>query len=179
MSQRLFGSRNIVLMAIFGCLSSLITLTTNFIPAPLPGLYGIIAVPIGTILILTVREIVGKNGAATVTQLVSGILSTFLPGGPPVKFIIIPTWVLGGIVIDLFFYATRHFRRSRIVYGIAGVIYNVPGDFLLYWGFVVFLGWTWSLPFFLYGFVVIHVVLAGIAAIFVPDIINRIKPVVR
>jgi hypothetical protein len=176
--KRLFDSKDLVLMATFGCLSSLATLTTAFIPAPLPGLYGVIAVPIGTIFILMVKEIVGKIGAATFTQLISGILSTFLPGGPPVKFIIIPTWVIGGIVIDLFFYATRHFQRSRTFYGLVGSTYNIPGDFLLYWAFKAFLSWAWPLPFFLYGFLAIHAVLAGMAAIFMPNIINRIRPII-
>lgn len=176
--KRLFNSKDLVLMATFGCLSSLATLTTAFIPAPLPGLYGVIAVPIGTVFILTVKEIVGKTGTATFTQLISGILSTFLPGGPPVKFIIIPTWVIGGIIIDFLFYAIRQFQSSRIFYGLVGLVYNVPGDFLLYWAFITFLGWTWPLPFFFYGFLIIHMILGVSAAIFMPDIISRIKPII-
>ncbi|MGQ9642125.1 MAG: hypothetical protein ACUVUF_08445, partial [Candidatus Bathycorpusculaceae bacterium] len=57
-------------------------------------------------------------------------------GGPPVVWIIVPTWVIGGIVIDLFFHVTRQkIRDSRLVPGIAGLIYNIPGDLLLYWAF--------------------------------------------
>ncbi len=177
--SELFTSKNVVVMAIFGVLSSLVTLTTAFIPAPLPGLYAVIAVPVGTIFLFIAREIVGKNGAATITQLVSGILSTFLPGGPPVLFIIIPTWVTGGIVVDLLYYFTRNIHRSRAFYGVTGLIYNIPGNFILYWTFITFLGWAWSLLFFLYGFIFIHAILGGIAGIFFKDIMRRIEPVIR
>jgi len=119
---------------------------------PLPGLYAIIAIPVSTILTLTAVEIVRKFGAATFTQLVSGVLSTFLPGGPPPS-------------------------ESRLLTTIIGVVYNIPGDFLLYWSFITFLGWAYSLFFFLYGFMIIHMILGGLAGMFTPDIIRRIKPV--
>ncbi len=180
MKERFFASKNLALMALFGSMSSLATLTTAFIPAPLPGLYAAIAVPAGTIFVLTAREIVGKTGAATFTQFVSGVISTFLPGGPPVRWIIIPSWLIGGIIIDLFFHVTRkEIHDSRLPSGIVGLIYNIPGDFLLYWAFNVFLDWAWPLLFFLYGFVVIHAFLGGLAGVFVPDILRRIKPVIR
>lgn len=178
MCKTLLTSKNIAIVIVFGALSALITLTTSFIPAPLPGLYGLFAVPIGTIFVLTARELIGKIGAATFTQLVSGVLSTFLPGGPPIPFIIIPTWVLGGIVIDLYFYFV-HNIKSRKIYGIAGLIYNIPGDFLLFYAFMIFLGWSWSFYFFLYGFVAIHAILGCIAGLFMPDIIHRIKPLIK
>jgi hypothetical protein len=180
MKERLLASRNLALMALFGSMSSLVTLTTAFIPAPLPGLYAVIAVPAGTIFVLIAREVVGKTGAATFTQFVSGVVSTFLPGGPPVRWIIVPTWVIGGIVIDIFFYVTgKEIRWSRLASGFVGLIYNIPGDFLLYWAFNMFLGWAWPLLFFLYGFVAIHALLGGLAGLFMPDILNRIKPVIR
>jgi hypothetical protein len=179
MSERLFNSKEIALMALFGAMSSLATLTTALIPAPLPGLYGVIAVPAGTIFLLTAREIVGKTGAATFTQIVSGIVSTILPGGPPVIWIILPTWVIGGIVIDLFFYMTRQIHCSRIFYGVAGSIYNIPGDILLYWAFKISLGWAWPLLFFLYGFIAIHAILGGLAGVFTPYILDRIKPLIK
>jgi len=72
-----FSARDLALMSLLGCLSSLTTLTTNFIPAPLPGLYGVVAIPVGTILVFMARDMVGKPGAATFTKLVSGVLSTF------------------------------------------------------------------------------------------------------
>ena len=173
-----FSVKDIALMAVFGCASSLVTLTTAFIPAPLPGLYAIIAVPVGTILTLAVVEIVRKFGAATFTQLVSGVLSTFLPGGPPVAWIIIPGWCISGLLIDLIFYlAKKRPSESRLLTIIVGLVYNVPGDFLLYWSFVVFLGWEYSLFFFLYGFVIIHIILGGLAGVFTPDVIRRFKPV--
>jgi len=175
MKKRFFTSKNLALMSLFGAMSSLVTLTTAFIPAPLPGLYGVIAVPAGTIFVLTVREIVGKTGAATFTQFVSGIVSTFLPGGPPVRWMIVPTWVIGGITIDLFFQIMGS-RNSRVTYGTAGLIYNIPGDFLLYWAFSTFLGWSWPTLFFLYGFVAVHSVLGGLAGMFVPDVLSRVKP---
>jgi len=93
-------------------------------------------------------------------------------------WIIIPTWVIGGIVMDLSFYMAGRFRGSRAAYGIAGAVYNVPGDILLYWAFSTFLGWAWPMLFFIYGFVMIHAILGGLAGIFVPDILNRIKPVI-
>ncbi|MCD6470521.1 MptD family putative ECF transporter S component [Candidatus Bathyarchaeota archaeon] len=138
----IFSSRDIVLMLVFGCLSSLTTLTTAFISAPLPGLYGLIAIPAGTIFLLIVREIVGKTGAATFTQFVSGLISTMLPGGPPVKWIIVPTWVAGGLVVDAIFYVAERKRNKRLIYALTGLVYNIPGDFILYWSFSVFLGWT-------------------------------------
>jgi len=180
MEECFFTSKNLALMSLFGCMSSVVTLTTAFIPAPLPGLYALIAIPAGTIFVLTAREIVGKTGAATFTQFVSGVISTFLPGGPPVVWIIVPTWVIGGIAIDLFFHVTRRkIHDSRLVSGIAGLVYNIPGDFLLYWAFNMFLGWAWPLLFFLYGFVAVHVILGGLAGVFVPDILNRIKPLIK
>jgi hypothetical protein len=161
-------------------MSSLATLTTAFIPAPLPGLYAVIAVPAGTIFVLTAREVVGKTGAATFTQFVSGVISTFLPGGPPVVWVIVPAWVIGGIVIDLFFHVTRRkIYDSRLASGIAGLIYNIPGDFLLFWAFNMFLGWAWPLLFFLYGFVAVHVILGGLAGVFVPAILERIRPLIK
>jgi hypothetical protein len=173
-----FSVKDIALMAVFGCASSLVTLTTTFIPAPLPGLYAIIAVPVGTILTLTVVEVVRKFGAATFTQLVSGVLSTFLPGGPPVAWIILPGWCISGLLIDSIFYlAKKKPSESRLLTIIVGLVYNVPGDFLLYWSFVVFLGWEYSLFFFLYGFLIIHMILGGLAGVFTPDVIRRIKPV--
>ena len=173
-----FSVKDIALMAVFGCASSLATLTTAFIPAPLPGLYAIIAVPVGTILTLMVVEIVRKFGAATFTQLVSGVLSTFLPGGPPVAWIIIPGWCISGLLIDSIFYLTKKKpSESRLLTIIVGLVYNVPGDLLLYWSFVVFLGWAYSFFFFLYGFMIIHMILGGLAGMFTPDVIRRIKPV--
>ncbi len=179
MSERFFNSKDIALMSLFGAMSSLATLTTALIPAPLPGFYGVIAIPAGTILLLMAREIVGKTGAATFTQFVSGIVSTILPGGPPVIWIILPTWVIGGIVVDLFYYMNRKSHGSRMFYGIAGAIYNIPGDILLYWAFKTYLGWDWPLPFFLYGFVVIHIILGGLAGVFIPYILERIKPLIK
>ena len=179
MKERFFASKNLALMSLFGSLSSLVTLTTAFIPAPLPGLYAVIAIPVGTVLVLTAREIVGKTGAATFTQFLSGVISTLLPGGPPVKWIIIPTWLMGGIVIDFFLHVTRRDPySSRWVSGIAGLIYNIPGDFLLYLAFNMFLAWAWPLPYFLYGFVAIHAILGGLAGLFTPNILDRIKPLV-
>jgi hypothetical protein len=179
MSNRHFSVKDIALMALFGCASSLTTVTTAFIPAPLPGLYGIIAIPISTILTLTVVEIVGKFGAATFTQVVSGVLSTFLPGGPPVVWIIIPGWFISGLLIDSTLYLTKKKpSESRLITTTVGLVYNVPGDFLLYWSFVAFLGWTYSLFFFLYGFLIIHMILGGLAGIFTPDVIRRIKPAI-
>jgi len=174
----IFSSRDIVLMLVFGCLSSLTTLTTAFIPAPLPGLYGLIAIPMGTIFLLVVREIVGKTGAATFTQFVSGLISTMLPGGPPVKWMIVPTWVAGGLVVDAIFYVAERRRNKRLIYALTGLVYNIPGDFILYWSFSVFLGWTWPLMFFLYGFVAIHAVLGGLAGLLTLGILKRIEPVI-
>ena len=176
MRNRHFSVKDIALMTIFGCASSLTTLTTAFIPAPLPGLYAIIAIPVSTILTLIVVEAVGKFGAATFTQLVSGVLSTFLPGGPPVAWIIIPGWCISGLLIDSIMYlAKKKPSESRLLTTIVGSVYNIPGDFLLYWSFVTFLGWAYSIFFFLYGFMAIHMILGGIAGIFAPDVIRRVK----
>ena len=178
MKNKYFSIKDIALMAVFGCVSSLVTLTTAFIPAPLPGLYAIIAIPVGTILILTVVEMVGKFGAATFTQLVSGGLSMFLPGGPPVVWIIIPGWCISGLFIDSILYLSKKKpSESRLLTITVGLVYNVPGDFLIYWSFVAFLGWEYSLFFFLYGFLLIHMILGGIAGIFISDIIRKIKPI--
>jgi len=175
-----FSVKDIALMAVFGCASSLTTLTTAFIPAPLPGLYAIIAIPVSTILILTVVEIVRKFGAATFTQLVSGVLSTLLPGGPPVVWIIIPGWFISGLLIDSILYlAEKKPSESRLLTTIVGLVYNIPGDFLLYWSFVAFLGWEYSLFFFLYGFMIIHMILGGLAGMFTPDVIRKIRPVLN
>ena len=175
-----FSVKDIALMAVFGCASSLTTLTTAFIPAPLPGLYAIIAIPVSTILILTVVEIVRKFGAATFTQVISGVLSTFLPGGPPVIWIIIPGWFISGLLIDSILYlAEKKPSESRLLTTIVGLVYNIPGDFLLYWSFVAFLGWEWSLLFFLYGFMIIHMILGGLAGMLTPDVIRKIRPVLN
>lgn len=175
-----FSARDLALMSLLGCLSSLTTLTTNFIPAPLPGLYGVVAIPVGTILVFMARDMVGKPGAATFTQLVSGVLSTFMPGGPPLKWIIVPIWVSGGVVIDLLLHATRaRLGESRWVSTTVGLIYEIPGDLILCWAFRAFLGWYLPLLFFMYGFVAIHALLGGLAGLFFPDILNRIEPVMR
>jgi len=174
-----FSSKDLALMSIFGCLSSLSTLTTAFIPAPLPGLYALISIPVGTILVLTARTVIGKIGAATLTQFISGLISTFLPGGPPVKWIIVPAWAVGGIVIDTYFQILSYTRKSRSFYAIIGSIYIVPGDFIIYWAFSTFLGWTWPILFFLYGFVAIHAILGGLTGFFLPDILERIKPEIK
>lgn len=180
MKERFFTSKDLALMSLFGALSSLVGLTTAFIPAPLPGLYGVIAIPVGTILLLTARGIVGKTGAAAFTQFVSGMISTILPGGPPVIWIILPTWVIGGMVIDLFLHITHQkISNSRVASGIAGLIYNIPGDLLLFWAFNTFLGWAWPFLFFLYGFLAIHAVLGGLAGLFVPEFLARIKSAIR
>jgi len=175
-----FSVKDIALIAVLGCASSLTTLTTAFIPAPpsLPGLYAIIAIPVSTILTLTVVEIVRKFGAATFTQLLSGVLSTLLPGGPPVVWIIIPGWFISGLLIDSILYLTKKKpSESRLLTTVVGLVYNIPGDFLLYWSFVAFLGWAYSLFFFLYGFIIIHMILGGLAGMFTPDVIRKIKPV--
>jgi len=173
-----FSVKDIALMAVFGCASSLTTLTTAFIPAPLPGLYAIIAIPVSTILTLTVVEMVRKFGAATFMQLVSGALSTLLPGGPPIVWIIIPGWCISGLLIDSILYlAEKKPSESKLLTTIIGVVYNVPGDFLLYWSFVAFLGWEYSFLFFLYGFMIIHMILGGLAGMFTPDVIRKIKTV--
>jgi len=173
-----FSVKDIALISIFGCISSLTTLTTTFIPAPLPGLYAVIAIPISTILTLTVVEVVRKFGAATFTQLVSGVLSTFFPGGPPVVWIIIPGWLISGLLIDSIVYlAGKKPSESRLLTTLVGIVYNIPGDFLLYWSFVTFLGWAFSFIFFLYGFLMIHMILGGVAGVFAVDVIRKIKPI--
>jgi len=178
MKNRYFSVKDIALMAVFGCVSSLTTLTTAFIPAPLPGLYAIIAIPVSTILVLTVVERVKKFGAATFTQLVSGVLSTFLPGGPPVVWIIIPAWCISGLLIDSIMYlAKKKPSDSRLLTTIVGLVYNIPGDFLLYWSFIMFLGWAYSFFFFLYSFIVIHMILGGLAGMFTPDMLRKITPI--
>jgi hypothetical protein len=177
MRNRYFSVKDIALMTVFGCLSSLTMLTTAFIPAPLPGLYSIIAIPVSILLTLTVVEIVRKFGTATFTQLVSGVLSTFLPGGPPVAWIIIPGWCISGLLIDSMLYLTKKKpSESRLLTTIVGLVYNIPGDFLIYWSFVEFLGWAYSLFFFLYGFMIIHMILGGLAGMFTLDVIRKIKP---
>lgn len=116
MRNRYFSVKDIALMAVFGCASSLTTLTTSFIPDPLPGLYAVIAIPASIILTLTVVEMVRKFGAATFTQLVSGVLSTFLPGGPPVVWIIVPGWCVSGLLIDSILYlAKKKPSESRLL----------------------------------------------------------------
>lgn len=175
MKKRFFNSKDLSLMSLMGALSSLVGLTTAFIPAPLPGLYAAISIPVGTILLLITREFVGKTGAATFTQFVSGAISTMLPGGPPVIFIIVPTWVLGGMVVDLFFLIRQRISNSRLAFGFAGFIYTIPGDLLLFWAFNFFLGWSWPFPFFLYGFLAIHSFLGALAGVFMPEILAKIK----
>jgi hypothetical protein len=180
LKNRYFAVKDIALMAVFGCASSLVTVTTAFIPAPLPGLYAIVAIPIGTILILAVVEKVGKFGAATFTQLVSGAVSMILPGGPPVIWIIIPGWCISGLLVDSIVYLSKKKpSESRLLTIIVGLIYNIPGDFLLYWSFVAFLGWEYSFFFFLYGFLMVHMILGGIAGILTLDVIRKIKPVLN
>jgi hypothetical protein len=180
LKDRYFAVKDTALMAVFGCASSLVMVSTAFIPAPLPGLYAIIAIPVSTILILTVVEIVGKFGAATFTQLVSGAVSTLLPGGPPVIWIILPAWCISGLLVDTIVYLSKKKpSESRMLTTTVGLGYNVPGDFLLYWSFVAFLGWEYSLFFFLYGFLLIHMILGGIAGVFTSDVIKKIKPVLN
>jgi len=174
-----FSSRDIALMLVFGCLSSLTTLTTAFIPAPLPGLYGVIAIPAGTIFLLVAREIVGKMGAAIFTQFISGLISTLLPGGPPVKWMMIPTWIAGGLIVDLILHAVGRTCNKRLIYMLTGLVYNIPGDLILYWSFSLFLGWTWPIMFFLYAFLAIHSILGGLAGLLVPELLKRIEPAVK
>ena len=176
--EHYFSAKDLALMTVLGCISSLTTLTTTFIPAPLPGLYAVIAIPVSTILVLTVAETVGKFGAATFTQLISGVLSVFLPGGPPLVWMTIPAWCLGGIVVDgILRLFNKKPSESRLIATVTGVLYNIPGDVVLYWSFVALLGWTYSPIFFLYGFVGIHMILGGLAGMFAPNIITNIKPV--
>ncbi len=170
-----FNSRDLTLMTLLGCLSALTTLTTNMIPAPLPGLYGAISIPLGTILVFTARALVDKPGAATFTQLVSGVVSTILPGGPPIPWLIIPVWTLGGIVVDLAS-LSLDFSESIMASLLVGLIYGVPGDLLLYYAFRVILGWFMPPVFFLYGFLLIHSLLGGIGGLLSPSIIKRLRP---
>lgn len=180
MDEPYFSVRDLALMSILGCVSSITSLTTNFIPAPLPGLYALIAIPVGTILVLVATEFVDKFGAATFTQLVSGVLSMFLPGGPPVVWIIVPAWCMGGIVIDIILYlAKKKPSESRLVTTIIGLLYNIPGDIVLYWSFITFLGWTFTPIFFLCGFLMIHMILGAIGSVFSPSIITAIKPLLH
>jgi hypothetical protein len=178
--KNFFSAKNVALMAIFGALSSLIGLTTNYIPAyGVPGLFAVIAIPASTILTLTARELVGRTGAATFTQFISGAISTFLPTGMPVPWIILPMWISGGVVIDLFYYLTRKkVSDSRLATGIVGFIYEIPADFILFWAFNIFAPWGWDLTFFLWAVLLMHSLLGGITAIFVPDIIDRISPAI-
>lgn len=175
--QGYFTTKELAVMSIFGCLAALSVLTTFIIPAPLPGFYASIAIILETIFVLTARGIVEKGGAATFTQLVNAVVSLFIPGGPGgCKIFFLPGYIAAGIIIDLLFQATP-VGESRAVCGIAGLIHNIPGDFLLHWCFITFLGWDWPLLFFLYGFVAIHAFFGGLAGVFVPHILHRIKPV--
>ena len=177
MEESHFSVRDVALISILGCISSLTTPTTMLIPAPLPGLYGAISIPVSIILTLLVVEIVGKFGAATFTQFISGVISTLLPGGPPVVWVIIPAWCLGGIVTDAAFYISKKKpSQSMLIASVAGMLFNVPGDFILYWSFITFLGWGFPPIFFLYGFLAIHMILGGIAGVLAPSIIKRIAP---
>ena len=177
MEKRYFSVKDIALISVLGCISALTTPTTMFIPAPLPGLYGIISIPISIMLTLLAVEIVGKFGAATFTQLISAAISTLLPGGPPVVWVIIPAWCLGGIVIDTAFYMSKKKpSQSMLIASVAGMLFNIPGDFILYWSFITFLGWGFPPIFFLYGFLAIHMILGGIAGILAPSIIKRTAP---
>lgn len=175
MKNHYFSVRDITLITFLGRISSLTTLTTVFVPAPLPGLYGVISIPISIILTLLVVEFVGKFGAATFTQLVSGVISTFLPGGPPVVWVIVPAWCLGGIIIDIVFYISKKKpSQSTLASTIAGLLCNIPGDFILYWSFITFLNLGFPLVFFFYGFLVIHMSLGGVAGLLAPSIIRKI-----
>jgi len=174
----LLSSKEIAFSSIFGCISALSTLTTSFIPAPLPGLYAAISIPVSTLIILVVRTIIDKMGSATFTQFVSGVVSMLLPGGPPIKWLILPSWIAGGIIIDLSFKLVDSSHRSKLFYGILGSIYIIPGDLLFYWSFSIFLNWTWHIMFFLYGFVVIHAILGGLTGFSTPYLIERIRPVI-
>jgi hypothetical protein len=60
MGEHYFYVRDIALMTILGCISSIVSQTTNFIPAPFLGLYALIAIPVSTILVLVATEFVGK-----------------------------------------------------------------------------------------------------------------------
>jgi len=177
MEKRYFSVKDIALISVLGCISALTTPTTMFIPAPLPGLYGIISIPISIMLTLLAVEIVGKFGAATFTQLISAAISTLLPGGPPVVWVVVPAWCLGGIIIDVTFYLfKKRPSQSMLAAAVAGLFCNVPGDFILYWSFVTFLSWGFPLIFFLYGFLAIHMILGGMAGVFAPSVIERIAP---
>ena len=78
---------------------------------------------------------------------------------------------------SILYLAEKKPSELRLLTTTVGLVYNVPGDFLLNWSFVAFLGWTYSLFFFLYGFMIIHMILGGLAAMFTPDVIRKIKPV--
>jgi len=125
-----------------------------------------------------VRAIIDEPGVAVFTQSVSGFVSMLLPGGPPIKLLILPTWIIGGVVVDLLFQLAGPSHRSRVFYGLTGSLYIVPGDFLLYWSFSIFLNWSWPLLFFIYGFVFIHILLGGLTGLLIPNLIERIKPVI-
>jgi hypothetical protein len=179
MRKRYFSAREVAIMTVLGCVSSLTTLTTAVIPAPLPGLYAVIAIPISTILVLIIAEIVGKFGAATFTQFVSGTLSIFLPGGPPIVWMVVPAWCLGGIVVDgILYLADKKPSESRLTTTVIGLLYNIPGDLVLYWSFMIFLNWAYSPIFFLYSFMMIHMILGGFAGVLAPNVITKIKPLI-
>jgi len=49
--------------------------------------------------------------------------------------------VLEGILVDLILHMAPKQSNPRVIYGIVGLVYNIPGDFLLYWAFSTFFGW--------------------------------------
>jgi hypothetical protein len=84
---------------------------------------------------------------------------------------------MGGIVIDIILYlAKKKPSESRLVATIIGLLYNIPDDIASYWSFATFLGWAFPLIFFLYGFIMIHMILGAVGGAVSPNIILKIRP---
>ncbi len=175
MARSFLSAKEVALISIFAGISSISTSTTLLIPAPLPGLHGVISILVSTVLLLALRTLIDKDGIATFSQFVSGLISTFLPGSPPIKWMMVPAWILGGVTVDALFRLMGAMRNSRLFYGMIGALYLLPGDVLLYWSFSVFLNWRWPLLFFLYGFIMIHALLGLISGLVVPETVEKIK----
>jgi hypothetical protein len=127
--------RELVLISLLGASAGLGILTTHLFHAllPVPGLGGLVFVPLGAACLVIARDRVQHPLAAGLTRTVQQALVFVLPGGPPWVHhpLLVPLMLVDGFLLDgVAWLAPRHWSRTWWTAGLSVAVTGAAGTLL-------------------------------------------------
>lgn len=137
--------RELVLISLLGASAGLGILTTHLFHAllPLPGLGGLVVVPLGAACLVIARDRVHHPLAAGLTRTVQQALVFMLPGGPPWAHhpLFFPLMLVDGFLLDVVAWlAPRRWSQTWFTAGLAVAVTGLVGTLLQGGAALVLLG---------------------------------------